>query len=154
MVISPSFGIRYDTGYRFNLGQGFFVDPQGTIAWVNTDMDNFTLFNTPVNFSNGDSVRGSLGGRVGYSWLWGASVVEPFFDGKVWQEFEGDNKAALTSAGHKLAFKDQVDQTWGELGGGVNVFTGANSSVFVKADALVGGSLDGFNVRGGGRIAW
>ena len=151
---SNSFGIRYDTGYRFNLGQGFFVDPQGTIAWVNTDMDNFKLFNTPVNFSNGESVRGSLGGRVGYSWLWGASVVEPFFDGKVWQEFEGDNKVALTSAGHKLTFKDQVDQTWGELGGGVNVFTGANSSIFVKADALVGGSLDGFNVRGGGRIAW
>ena len=151
---SNSFGIRYDTGYRFNLGQGFFVDPQGTIAWVNTDMDNFKLFNTPVNFSNGDSVRGSLGGRVGYSWLWGASVVEPFFDGKVWQEFEGDNKVALTSGGHKLTFKDQVDQTWGELGGGVNVFTGANSSIFVKADALVGGSLDGFNVRGGGRLAW
>jgi hypothetical protein len=149
-----SFGIRYDTGYRFNLGSGFFVDPQGTIAWVNTNTDNFTLFASPVNFSDGESVRGRLGGRIGYSTTWGNTVVEPFFTGSFWHEFEGDNKASLTSSGYKLSFKDQLDDSWGELGGGVNFFTGAATSVFVKADALVGGDLDGWTVKGGGRLAW
>jgi hypothetical protein len=149
-----SFGIRYDTGYRFNLGSGFFVDPQATIAWVDTNADNFNLFNSGVKFSNGDSVRGRLGGRLGYSTIWGGTIVEPFFTGSFWHEFEGDNKASISSAGYKLTFKDQLDDNWGELGGGVNFFTGANSSVFVKADALVGGDLDGFNVKGGGRLAW
>ena len=149
-----SFGIRYDTGYRFNLGSGFFVDPQGTIAWVNTDTDSFTLFGSPVNFSDGESLRGRLGGRLGYSTNWGGTIVEPFFTGSFWHEFEGDNKASLTSAGYKLSFKDELDDSWGELGGGVNFFTSSTSSIFVKADALVGGDLEGWNVKGGGRFAW
>ena len=149
-----SFGIRYDTGYRFNLGSGFFVDPQGTIAWVDTNTDNFTLFSSPVKFSDGESVRGRLGGRIGYSTMWGGTVVEPFFAGSFWHEFEGNNKASLTSAGYKLSFKDQLDDSWGELGGGVNFFTGAASSIFVKADALVGGDVEGWNVKGGARLAW
>ena len=36
----------------------------------------------------------------------------------------------------------------------MNFFTGANTSIFVKADALVGGDLEGWNVKGGGRLAW
>ena len=103
------FGIRYDTGYRFNLGSGFFVDPQGTIAWVNTETDSFNLFGSPVNFSDGESLRGRLGGRLGYSTNWGGTIVEPFFTGSFWHEFEGDNKASLTSAGYKLSFKDELD---------------------------------------------
>ena len=148
-----SFGVRYDTGYRFNMGRGFFVDPQGTIAWVESDMDNVTLLNTVVNFSDGESVRGRLGGRVGYSTMWGATVVEPFFVGSFWHEFEGDNQATLTS-GAKIALKDELDDSWGELGGGVNFFTGPRTSLFVKGDALVGGDLEGWNVKGGGRLAW
>jgi hypothetical protein len=68
-----SFGIRYDTGYRFNLGTGFFVDPQATIAWMDADIDNTTLFGAPVGFNSGESVRGRLGGRIGYSTMWGGA---------------------------------------------------------------------------------
>lgn len=80
------------------------------------------------------------------------TIVEPFFTGSFWHEFEGDNKASLTSAGYKLSFKDELDDSWGELGGGVNFFTSGTTSIFVKADALVGGDLDGWNVKGGGRF--
>jgi outer membrane autotransporter protein len=149
-----SFGIRYDTGYRFNLGGGFFVDPQGTIAWVDTDADNFALLNSAVKFSDGESVRGRLGGRIGYSAMWGTAIVEPFFTGSFWHEFESDNKATISNSGFNLAFKDEIDDSWGELGGGVNLFAGPRTSAFVKADALVGGDIEGWNVKGGGRLAW
>jgi hypothetical protein len=36
----------------------------------------------------------------------------------------------------------------------VNFFTGSSTSIFVKADALVGGDLEGWNVKGGGRIGF
>ena len=88
------------------------MDPQGTIAWVNTETDNFNLFARSVNFDDGDSVRGRLGGRLGYSTMWGNTIVEPFFTGSFWHEFEGDNKATLKSSGFKLSFKDELDNSW------------------------------------------
>ena len=151
---ADSFGIRLDTGYRFNLSQGFFVDPQGTLAWVTTDTDNISLLNANARFNDGDSFRGRLGLRAGYSvGSSGGTIWEPFATASVWHEFEGDNQVSLTSGGYTLAFKDSIDDTWGEVGGGLNVFMG-NTSVFVKADALVGGDLEGWNVKGGGRFAW
>ena len=80
-------------------------------------------------------------------------IVEPFAEGSFWHEFEGDNNATLTSSGYKLVMKDQLDDNWGEVGGGLNIFSG-NSSVFVKGAAVVGGDLEGWNVKGGGRFAW
>jgi hypothetical protein len=54
--------------------------------------------------------------------MWGATIVEPFFVGSFWHEFEGDNKATLLS-GASITLKDELDDSWGELGG-VNLFTG------------------------------
>jgi len=150
---ADSFGIRFDTGYRFNTGPGFFLDPQGTLAWVDSDVGNLSLLNATTNFSDGESLRGRLGLRAGYSWLTGATIVEPFAVASVWHEFEGNNKVALMSNGFTLAFNDSLDETWGEIGGGLNVFSGGGSA-FVKADALVGSDLEGWKVTGGGRLAW
>jgi len=112
-----------------------------------------SLLNATTNFSDGESLRGRLGLRAGYSWLSGATIVEPFAVASVWHEFEGNNKVALASNGFTLAFNDSLDETWGEVGGGLNVFSGGGSA-FVKADALVGSDLEGWKVTGGGRLSW
>ena len=51
---------------------------------------------------------------MGYSTNWGNTIVEPFFTGSFWHEFEGDNKASLTSSGFKLSFKDELEDLLGE----------------------------------------
>jgi len=152
---SDSLGVRLDTGYRFNTGPGLFLEPQATIAWVNTELDRFALLNATVNPHDGESVRGRLGLRGGTSWQSANMIVEPFVMGSVWHEFEGDNQASLTSGAITLAFKDQPSETYGEVGGGLNVFNSTgNVSGFAKVDWLVGGDLEGVSGKVGGRVAW
>jgi len=151
---SNTYGLRFDTGYRFSLAQGFFIDPEGTLAWANTNVDNISLLAANANFGSQDSFRGRLGGRIGASWAGAGGIFEPFAEASVWHEFEGDNGAALASGPLVLALTDSIDDTWGEVGGGINWFNDSGASVFFKGDALVGGDLTGFNLRGGGRIGW
>jgi hypothetical protein len=82
-------------------------------------------------------------------------IFEPFVVGSVWHEFEGDNKASFMSAGYVLAFKDQPEETYGEVGGGINLLSATSGLfAFAKVDALVGGDLDGVSGKVGGRWAW
>src|SRR5690606_14068270 len=127
---------------------------QASIAWASTDIDNFSLLAATTNFGNQDSVRGRLGGRLGTSWGWGGGILEPFATASVWHEFQGNNTVGLTSDVLTVALTDQFDDTWAELGGDVNYFSSGTTSIFFKGDALVGGELTGFNLKGGGRIGW
>lgn len=149
-----TYGLRLDVGYRFNLAQGWFVDPEGTIGWANANIDDMTLLAATANLGSQDSVRGRLGGRVGTSWAWGSGIIEPFAAASVWREFAGNNTAGLTSAGVLLSLSDTFEDTWGEVGGGVNYFGPNGTSLFFKGDALVAGELAGFNLKGGGRASW
>ena len=59
----------------------------------------------------------------------------------------------VTDGPLQFAFKDEFDDTWAEVGAGINYFKG-DTSLFLKGDALLGGELTGFNLRGGGRLGW
>ncbi|WP_119274140.1 autotransporter domain-containing protein [Taklimakanibacter deserti] len=149
-----SLGVRLDTGYRFDTDGGFFIEPQGTIAYVHTEIDDYDLLNTDVDPQDGESVRGRLGLRLGGSWDSGSAIFEPFLVGSVWHEFEGDNEVDLTSGG-SVTVTDELDSTWGEVGGGLNVFNADQSlSFFAKVDAQVGGDIESWSGKVGGRIAW
>jgi len=149
-----SLGVRLDTGYRFDTDGGFFIEPQGTIAYVHTEIDDYELLNTDVDPQDGESVRGRLGVRLGGSWDSGNMIFEPFLVGSVWHEFEGDNEVDLTS-GASVTVSDELNSTWGEVGGGLNVFNADQSmSFFAKVDAQVGGDIESWSGKVGGRIAW
>ena len=60
---------------------------------------------------------------------------------------------AVTDGPLVFDFTDEFDDTWAEVGGGINYFAGDNS-LFFKGDALLGGELTGFNLKGGGRLGW
>ena len=82
-------------------------------------------------------MRGRLGLRVGTSHVAkDGTLVEPFVVGSVWGNFSGDNKATVTSLGTTFGpFKDEGDDVWGVLSGGLNVFSpSGRSSAFAKAD--------------------
>lgn len=149
-----SLGARLDTGYRFDTDGGFFIEPQATLAYVNTDLDDFTLLGTDVDPDDADSLRGRLGLRIGGSWDSGSMIFEPFLVGSVWHEFEGDNEVTLTNGG-TIAVSDEIDNTYGEVGGGLNVINADGGlSLFAKVDALFGGDIESISGKVGGRIAW
>lgn len=150
---ATSLGVRLDTGYRFGM-DSFFLEPQATLAYVNTSMDDFSLLATDVDPEDGESLRGRLGLRAGMSWDSGNMIFEPFLVGSVWHEFEGDNEVNLTSGG-SVTVSDQAEQTYGEVGGGINVLDAdGGMSLFAKVDALVGGDIESISGKVGGRFNW
>ena len=151
-------GVRTDAGYRFGAfaGEGFFFEPLGTIAWVNSQIDDYTLGANHVNFEDGNSVRGRLGLRLGTSVQWGELTFEPFVIGSVWHEFEDGNKAILTSTG-AVTFNlvDRLHGTWGEVSAGANLFNvGAGASGFAKVDVAIGDDFSSVGGQVGMRVKW
>jgi autotransporter family porin len=151
-------GVRTDTGYRFGAlaGEGFFAEPLGTIAWVNSQIDDYTLGANRVNFDDGNSVRGRLGLRLGTSVPWGKLIFEPFVIGSIWHEFESGNKVLLTSTG-AVTFNlvDSIDETWGEVSAGANLFNvGAGASGFAKVDVAIGDNINSVGGQVGMRVKW
>lgn len=149
-----SLGVRLDTGYRFDMDGGFFVEPQATLAYVNTDFDDFSALETDIEFDDGDSLRGRLGLRAGMSWDSSSMIFEPFLTASIWHEFEGDNAVTLTNGG-VVTVGDEPEDTYGEVGGGINMIEAdGGMSFFAKVDALVGGDIESISGRIGGRFSW
>ncbi|WP_424956541.1 autotransporter domain-containing protein [Hyphomicrobium sp. 1Nfss2.1] len=151
-----SVGGVIDTGYRMNYAGGF-IEPGATVSYVNAELDNATIYGTTVNFEDGNSLRGRLGLRVGTSFVSGGHKVEPFIGASAWHEFEADNKATLSSGGYDLTAADDAGGTFGEVTGGLNVFSlGADGvSGFVKGNAQFGeDNLRGYAGSAGLRVNW
>ena len=94
-----SIGSRIDTGLKFG-GTRFFVEPQASLAYVATSIDNIAVGGSTVAFEDAQSLRGRLGVRIGgevarfTNATLGAAVT-----GSVWQEFLGDNAVNILRAG-------------------------------------------------------
>src|SRR5690606_16201372 len=130
-----------DTGYRMPVGTGgTFIEPGATLAYVNSNIDDVTIFGTTVDFKDGDSLRSRLGVRLGTSMIAGSHKIEPFVGASAWYEFMGENEVAVNSNGFDLAATDDVSGWIGELSGGINLFDMSNAgfSGFAKGNYQFG----------------
>jgi hypothetical protein len=70
--------------------------------------------------------------------------MEPFVIGSLWGNLSDDNQATLVSTGTTSVFKDDLQDVWGEVSGGVNFFNpSANTSVLAKVDVTFGDGVGG-----------
>ena len=152
-----SVGATLDTGYRMPFAPGFFLEPGATLAYVNTHIDDLKVFGHTVNFSEGDSLRGRLGVRVGTTLVGGGAKLEPYLGASAWHEFLGDNKASLVSNGVLFSAADNTGGLIGEVSAGVNVLSLGSSGVsgFAKGN-FQWGEKDYHSLGGevGVRIQW
>ncbi|MFG1379204.1 hypothetical protein [Xanthobacter autotrophicus] len=151
-------GFVVDTGYRFyKWGTSGFVDGLATLSYVNTNISNLTLVpGTLVDFGNNDSLRGSIGARVGANAYDAATYrVEASLTGRLWYEFLGDNAVTIYNPGTPFNTVDNFDGLFGEVGVGMNVFakdSGWNG--FTNADVKFGDSYVAGSAKGGVRYQW
>jgi hypothetical protein len=151
-----SIGGVLDTGYRIERGL-YFIEPGVTLAYVNTNVDDLSVYGTSVNFASGDSLRGRLGVRVGTSIQDERAKYEPFVGVSAWYEFLGDNAAIVQSNGYALRGTDDLTGAIGEVTGGVNVYSLADAGVsgFLKGNFEFGkDDYLGFGGSIGARVAW
>jgi len=146
-----SYGVRLDSGYRFG-SSGFFVDPQATLEYVYTELEDAELAGTAVTAS-GRTLKGRLGVRVGTTMNLGGSRLEASIMPSVWHLIDDDSDVDFANAGPRFRLTDQRDRTYGEVSGIVNLLGGGNVSGFLKADYRFSGELKGYGLRGGLRIA-
>jgi outer membrane autotransporter protein len=155
---ATSFGGHIDMGYRIPFQGNWFLEPLATIDAVHTEFRDVNLQGVSVDLNtNNDSVRGRLGARVGTTFVNGNYRIEPSITGGVWHSFSGDNIASISSGMYTLNLTD-VDshQTYGEIGGAVNVFDMASRwNAFIKGDfRFSSNDYTGGSVKGGVRFNW
>ena len=153
-----SIGGIIDVGYRMPFGSAStFIEPGVTLAYVNSNIDNVTIFGTKVDFKDGDSLRGRLGVRLGTSMIAGNHKIEPFVGASAWYEFKGENEITAKSNGYELAAKDDVGGWIGEVSGGINLFDMSNAGVsgFAKGNYQFGDDdYRSFSGQLGIRVQW
>ncbi|MCP4307176.1 MAG: autotransporter domain-containing protein, partial [bacterium] len=145
-----------DTGYRFQGENYAYVEPLATIAYSSTDVDDMKLLGNTVSFADGDNLLGRLGLRAGTSVATGnGSYVEPFVVANVWNQFDGDNAATLSSAGAgDVKVKDDTSGASYQVGGGIELRNTNGFSAFLKGHYQWGNGLEGGSGRGGVRVNW
>jgi len=101
-------------------------------------------------------VRGRLGLRAGTTMqAWEGTLMEPFVIGSLWGNLTDDNQATLVSTGRTFRFEDQLEDVWGEVSAGVNVFNVTQTTaVFAKVDVTFGADLSGVGGKAGVRVNW
>jgi Autotransporter beta-domain/Autochaperone Domain Type 1 len=150
-------GLRTDTGYRFgSFSGGPFIEPLATLEVTWADIDGFSLGGNTVSFDDDANVRGRLGLRAGTTMAaWEGTLMEPFVTGSLWGNLTDDNQATLVSTGRTFRFEDQLDDVWGELSAGVNIFNfSQTTAVFAKLDVTFGDDLTGVGGKAGMRVNW
>lgn len=117
-----SYGARLDMGYRYAFSPTWFVEPTATLAYVKTDIDSIAIPGGNVGF-DGQSLRGALGVRLGTAFQASATtLLEASITGRVWNEFDGDNKATIVNSGPTFYAYDKFDGAFGEVVGLLNIF--------------------------------
>ncbi|WP_052699218.1 autotransporter domain-containing protein [Hyphomicrobium sp. 99] len=145
-----------DVGYRTTYGNTF-IEPGATLSYVNANIDTMDLYDASVNFSNGDSLRGRLGVRLGTGIAKEKAKYEPFIGVSALYEFLGNNTADVTSGDYVLKAADDLTGALGEVTGGVNVFslTGNGLSAFAKGNVQFGkDDFVGYGGSLGVRVDW
>lgn len=117
-------GGQIDIGRRYNLTDKVFIEPLATVAYARTSIDSFTVFGTTASFEDAESLKGSVGARIGkvLNKSEGA-LVTASLTGRVWNEFKGDNTASFSSG--LTTTTDDFGGAYGDIGGGLEV-TGMN----------------------------
>ncbi|SFV34641.1 autotransporter domain-containing protein [Hyphomicrobium facile] len=145
-----------DAGYRATYNNAF-IEPGATLSYVNASIDTMEIYDTSVNFSSGDSLRGRLGVRVGTTIAKERAKYEPFIGVGAIYEFLGNNTADVTSGDYVLETTDNLSGALGEVTGGVNMFslTGNGLSAFAKGNVQFGkDDFVGYGGSLGVRVDW
>ncbi len=151
-----SIGGVVDAGYKMTMANGWFIEPKATLAYVNTSFDNMQVFGSDVEFSDGDSLRGRLGARVGTSMDRDGTLIEPYLEASIWNEFEGDYSASFfsNSTGFNPGFN--ADGVYGEVALGTSVVNASNGWSGFARGAVEFGEDSSLGLTGnlGIRKAW
>lgn len=151
---STTIGVRVETGYRYFTSTGMFIEPNASLAYAHTSIDDVTVAGTPVRFDDGDGLEGKLGARFGGSSLKDGVKYDPYLSVGIAGNLLSDN-SVFFSSGPGLVVEDDAPDVFGEVGAGINIFsTKSGWTGFAKADLRFGDDYVGGTGKIGVNWAW
>jgi len=146
-------GIVANVGDRMYRGRNFF-EPLASFAYANMTLGDQEVDGSRVDFSNGESLRGGVGARIGTTFKGKDGTVAEFsLLGRVWNEFSGNNTVTITD-GVNLpdTFTNDTSGLYGEVEGSVSfAATESGTSTYISAGGLFGSNSTTLNARAGVR---
>jgi hypothetical protein len=151
---STTIGVRVETGYRYTGATGMFIEPNASLAYAHTSVDDITIDGTAARFDDGDGWEGKLGARFGSAMLKDGIKYDPYLSVAVAGNFASDN-SVFFSSGPGLVVEDDAPDVFGEVGAGINIFsTKSGWTGFASADLRFGDDYVGGTGKIGANWAW
>lgn len=119
-----SLGVQVEGGFRFLLAEGLaFAEPLVALSHVTTEFPDMNFADVEVMLEENTTSRGAIGLRIGGRLpfeTWTAAISGT---GRVWQEFEGEDRVTLLSDGPDAELITDTAELLGDIGASVGVFT-------------------------------
>jgi len=149
---ASSVGFLANTGYRMDRGH-FFVEPIASLTYVDATVDDVAAGGAAVDFSNGQSLQGGVGGRVGTNFATSSgTTTEISLLGKLWNEFEDANQVTVTQGPNATTFSDNIGGLFGEVSASATIFSSDRSvSGFVSGGAKFSSDFTSWSAKAGVR---
>jgi len=132
--------ISGEYGWRFNLCQQFFIEPQVELAYTYVNSDDLELETAKFSFDSVDSLTGRVGLVAG--WNLPDDRGNVYARASVVQQFMGDAKVTGFSSVAPTVHETDGDDTWLEYGIGANVKLTDNTYIWADVERTEGADID------------
>ena len=137
---SLAVGVSAEGGWRFDLTDMFYVEPQAEVAYTYINGDDFTLGKASYKVEGLDSLTGRLGFASGIKCPNNKGDV--YLRASVVHEFLGDSKITGTASGSTGIVEIDGKDTWVEYGLGANFNLTDSTYVWADVERTAGSVLD------------
>lgn len=137
---SLAVSVSGETGWRFDLNDLFYVEPQAEVAYTYLNGDSFTLGEASYKVDGLDSLTGRLGFASGLKCPNNKGDV--YLRASVVHEFLGDSKITGTASGSTGVVELDGKDTWVEYGLGANFNITDTTYVWADVERTAGSVLD------------
>jgi len=148
-----SWGAKGEAGFRFG-GPGLFLEPMGSIAWSDSELDGFSGAGGTITYGETGSLIAKLGARLGGTFGAGPLVLTPYIGGYRVDERDGENEMTFATAGDDITLTSPRREAYNQVEFGVTAQTFYGLEGFLKGEANMGDEAEGYTTRLGVRWRW
>lgn len=146
-------GLSAETGWRFDVTDMFYVEPQIEAAYSYVDGDKFSLGNAEYNVNSVDSFVGRVGFLTGFKCP--SNFGDAYLRVSAVHEFLGDSEITGQSFGSTGKYRFDGKDTWIEYGMGANFNLTKNTYLWADIERTSGSEIDeDWRATAGVRYSW
>jgi len=137
-IDTMTYSLSGEFGWRFDLPQNFYVEPQAELTYTYVDGDKFSVSSAKFDVDELHSVIGRAGVLAGWKF---SDLGDVYVRASVLQEFCGDTEITGLN-GRSAVYKEDGSDTWFEYGIGANVKLTDNAYVWADIERTEGAEID------------